>query len=247
MPLLFLHSCNPRFRGIVLQCAIMTLLDKITEGRTDLVFEFLAEGNAATFTDKNGVSLIQWCSYYGDASAMKYLVANGATLEVLGDDLGINGASFHGHWKLCQFLLERGANANYADVETGEMPLHSALCTTKRLAHNLVLKILLAHGANPNCATKPSVETGAFMRDCRTKGETPLHRAAAFGDEESIQLLLNAGAKIDAKDMHGDTPLSWASWYARPTSILRLLLYGDFRIHPQNRPMDANLFGRPQF
>jgi ankyrin repeat protein len=50
------------------------------------------------------------------------------------------------------------------------------------------------------------------MRDCRTKGETPLHRVAAFGDEESIRLLLDAGAVIDAKDMNGDTPLGWASW-----------------------------------
>jgi ankyrin repeat protein len=49
------------------------------------------------------------------------------------------------------------------------------------------------------------------MHDCRAKGETPLHRAAAFGDEEAIQMLLKAGAKLEARDMHGDTPLSWAS------------------------------------
>jgi ankyrin repeat protein len=224
----------------------MTLLDKITEGRTDLVFEFLAEGHAATSTDKDGVTLIQWCSYYGDVSAIKHLLANGAPLDSLGDNLGLNTASYHGHWKLCQFLLEHGADANRPESDTGETPLHSALSKTNRVPYNLVLRVLLAHGANPNCATIPSVETGAFMRDCRTKGETPLHRAAAFGDQEAIQLLLNAGAKIDAKDMHGDTPLSWASWYGRPTPILRLLLYGNFRIHPQNRPMDANLQGQPQ-
>ena len=49
------------------------------------------------------------------------------------------------------------------------------------------------------------------MRDCRTKGETPLRRAAAFGDQEAIQLLLDASAVIDAKDMNGDSPLAWAS------------------------------------
>jgi ankyrin repeat protein len=223
-----------------------TLLDKITEGRTDLVFEFLAEGNPATSTDKDGVPLIQWCSYYGDVSAIKYLLAKGAPLDSLGDNLGLNTASYHGHWKLCQFVLEHGADANRPESDTGETPLHSALSKTNRVPYNLVLRVLLAHGANPNCPTIPSVETGAFMRDCRTKGETPLHRAAAFGDEEAIQLLLNAGAKVDAKDMHGDTPLSWASWYGRPNPILRLLLYGNFRIHPQNRPMDANLQGQPQ-
>lgn len=90
--------------------------------------------------------------------------------------------------------------------------MHGSLCTTSRLAHNLVMKVLLANGANPNSVTKEPVEAGGFMRDCRAKGETPLHRAAAFGDEESIQLLLDAGAVIDAKDMNGDTPLGWASW-----------------------------------
>lgn len=129
---------------------------------------------------------------------------------------------------------------------TGETPLHAALCTTNRLAHNLVMKVLLANGAIPNCATKKSVETGGFMRDCRTKGKTSLHRAAAFGDEESIQLLLDAGAFIDAKDMNGDTPLGWASWYVRPIPILRKLLYGNFRINPNyGGGMDANPLGKP--
>ena len=223
----------------------MAMLDEIIDGRTDLVFEYLAKGHPADSVDKDGYSLVQWCAYYGDVSAIKFLLAKGAPLDIRGEDLGLATACFHGHWRLCKFLIERGADVNYPSPDTGETPLHSALCTTKRLAHNLVLKVLLSHGANPNCATKPSVETGAFMRDCRTKGETPLHRAAVFGDEEAIQLLLDAGAAIDAKDMNGDSPLSWASWYARPTSILRLLLYGGFRIHPQNRPMDANLLGKP--
>jgi hypothetical protein len=80
------------------------------------------------------------------------------------------------------------------------------------------------------------------MRDCRTKGETPLHRAAAFGDEEAIQMLLDAGAKIDATDAPGDSPLSWASWYLRPIPILRKLLYGGFHIHTDyGKGMAANL------
>jgi uncharacterized protein len=223
----------------------MTLLDQIAEGRTDLVFEHLAEGNSARATDSNGVSLVQWCAYYGDVSAIKFLLANGESLEALGGNYDLNGACFHGHWRLCKFLLERGADANYPLPDTGETPLHAALCTTKRLTHNLVMKVLLAHDANPNVATKEGVETSGFMRDVRTTGETPLHRAGAFGDEESIQMLLDAGAKIDAKDMHGDSPLSWASWHLRPVSVLRKLCYGDFRIRPDYTGMEANLEGRP--
>jgi uncharacterized protein len=223
----------------------MSRLDEIVDGRTDAVFEYLAEGNSANSADKDGVSLVQWCAYYGDVSAIKFLLANGATLASLGDDLGLTGACFHGHWRLCKFLIERGADVNRPLADTGETPLHSALCTTNRLKYNLVLKVLLAYGTNPNCATKNDVETGGFMRDCRTKGETPLHRAAAFGDEEAIQLLLDAGAVIDAKDMNGESPLSWASWYLRPAPILRKLCYGDHRIHPQYTGMEANLLGKP--
>ncbi|MDQ2899211.1 MAG: ankyrin repeat domain-containing protein [Acidobacteriota bacterium] len=221
------------------------MVDEIADGRPDLVFEYLAKGHAANSTDGNGVSLIGWCAYYGDVSAMKFPLAHGESLDSLGDNFGLIGACFHGHWRLCQFLIERGANVNEAMPDTGETPLHSALCTSLP-AHNLVVKVLLANSANPNCVTKPSIETGGFMRDCRTKGETPLHRAAAFADEECVQLLLDAGAKIDAKDMNGDSPLTWASWHLRPVSILRKLRYGDFHIRADyGGGMEANLRGRP--
>ncbi|MBZ5535538.1 MAG: ankyrin repeat domain-containing protein [Acidobacteriia bacterium] len=221
------------------------MLDRIADGRTDLVFQYLSEGHPANSADGNGVSLIKWCAYYGDVSAIRFLLANGESLKSLGDNLGLNGAAFHGHWRLCQFLIENGADVNLAQTETGETPLHSALCTAKRIAHDLVLRVLLAQGANPNCATKASVETGGFMRDCRTRAETPLHRAAAFGTEETIQLLLDAGATIDAKDMNGDSPLTWASWHLRPDSILRKLCYGNFFIRLGRRSMEASLLGSP--
>ncbi len=221
------------------------MLVRIVNGRTDLVFDYLTEGHAAHSTDSGGVSLIQWCAYYGDVSAVRFLLANGESLQSLGDNLDLNGAVFHGHWQLCQFLIERGADAKRPLPDTGETPLHSALCTANRPAHDLVIKVLLAHGANPNCVTKASAETGGFMRGCRTKAETPLHRAAAFGTEETIQMLLDAGAVIDAKDMHGDSPLTWASWHLRPASILRKLCYGNFFIHPDYAGMEANLRGKP--
>ena len=222
------------------------MLKRIAEGRTDLVFDFLAAGHAATAVDSGGTPLINWCAYYGDVSAMRFLLANGASIQSLGDNLDLNGAAYHGHWRLCEFLIEQGADVNKALPDTGETPLHAALCTTNRLSHDLVIRVLLGHGANPNCVTKPGVETGGFMRDCRTKAETPLHRAAAFGTEDTIQLLLDARASIAVEDMNGDSPLTWGSWYARPDSVLRLLCYGEFSIRPQRRSMAAYLLGEPQ-
>lgn len=221
------------------------LLERIASGRTDLVFDHLAAGNPATATDADGVPLMQHCAYYGDVSAIRQLLAHGASLQSFGADLGLNAACFHGHWRLVQFLLEQGADANFSDPDTVETPLHAALCTTERTAHNRVMRVLLAHGADPNRAAKDGAETSGFMRDVRTCGETPLHRAAAFGDEEAIKMLIDAGAKIDAKDAHGDSPLSWASWHLRPDAILRLLLYGNFRIHPNRSSMSEYLQGEP--
>jgi uncharacterized protein len=206
------------------------MIEQIADGRTDLVFDYVAAGHPANSADPDGVSLIQGCAYYGDVSAIKFLLANGESLSSLGDSYGLNTAAFHGHWQLCQFLIENGADVNLPLADTGETPLHSALSHANRPAYDLVIRVLLAHGANPNCRTKPSVETGAFMRDVRTRAETPLHRAAAFGTEQAIQMLLDAGAVLDAKDVNGDSPLTWASWHGRSGAILKKLCYGNHRM-----------------
>ena len=230
-------------------------LDRIADGRTDLVFPHVSEGHPASAVDAGGTSLLHWCAYYGDVSAMRFLLSRGETLATLGEDLGLNAAAFHGHWRLCQYLLESGADVRRALPDTGETALHAALSRANHPASEFVVEVLLAAGADPNAATKPGVPTGAFMRDSRTKGETPLHRAAAFGSETSIRRLLDAGARIDAKDASGDSPLAWASWHLRPSGVLRMLAYGDHRIHPDFRStgdhgsgpsaMDLHLLGKP--
>jgi ankyrin repeat protein len=218
------------------------VLDRIIDGRTDFVFEYMSQGHAADSKDGRGVSLIQWCAYYGDVSAIKYLLAKGESRAALAGQL--NAAAFHGHWRLCEFLVELGEDVNQALHDTGETPLHAALCKGSA-AHDRVVRVLLARGANPNSVTKPGASTGAFMRDCRTRGETPLHRAAAFGSEESIQLLLDAGAIKETRDVNGDSPLAWASWHLRPDTILRKLCYGDFSINKARVPMEVSLLGEP--
>ena len=220
-------------------------LERIANGRTDLVWDYVAEGQSAIAQTRDGVRLLQWCAHFGDVSAMQFLLDHGESLTSLGTNLGLGDAAFHGHWQLCEFLIENGADVNAGADETGETPLHCALSTPHRHAHDIVVEVLLIHGADPNRVTKPSVETEAFMRDCRTRGETALHRAAAFGTEDIIELLLGAGAAREAKDVNGDTPLSWASWYARPDGILRRLCYGTFTVHPDRLPMRMALLGRP--
>lgn len=230
-------------------------LGKIKDGRTDLVFDYVTNSNSAKAKDSNGVALINWCAYYGDVSAIRFLLEKGESCNTLGENFDLNGAVFHGHWQLCQFLIEQGADVSHPLPDTGETPLHSATCKPHRPVYEHIIKILLANGANPNVMTNPSIETGSFMRDCRTKAESPLHRAAAFSTEKSIELLIEAGADLHLKDMNGDTPLSWASWHQRPDSILKILCHSHYSIHPNRNStsdhgmgwsaMETYLLGKP--
>ncbi len=231
------------------------MLERLRAGRTDLVHDYIAAGHSAQSTDEAGVSLIKWCAYYGDVSAVRHLLGHGEKLGSLGPNYDLNGAAFHGHWRLCEFLIEHGADPNHPHQDARETPLHAALSRANRPAQDRVVAVLLAAGADPNAVTVPGAETGCFMRDARSKGETPLHRAAAFASEATIAALIAAGAARDARDAHGDTPLSWASWHLRPAAIIRMLCHADFAINPPAAwtgdhgqgasGMDISLLGEP--
>lgn len=206
------------------------ILSLISRGRTDLVVALLDLPDAADAVKEGPVSALQWFVYYGDATALRLVQKQGIDLSSL--DLGreLGNAAFFGHWKVADLLISLGADPNWREPGTDETPLHSALCKAGRPSFGHVVRLLLERGADPNARTVPGVETGGFMRDVRTRGETPLHRAAAFADESIIRLLLDDGADKQKRDANGDTPLSWASWHLRPGPVLQLLAYGPHRI-----------------
>ena len=218
------------------------MLERITAGRTDLVFDWIAEGGDPGARIE-GADLIGWCAYYGDVSAIRRLVEAGVPLAALGRNLGLGGAAFHGHWQLCAWLIERGADPNDADAESGETSLHHAVSRRDSPGMDAVVAILLAAGADPNKATATGTETGCFMRDVRNRGESALHRAAAYAERGTIERLIAAGATLDQHDAQGDSPLSWASWALRETPILCLLTFPPHRVNPARTSMAQYLTG----
>lgn len=206
------------------------ILDRIARGRTDLVFDLLATpGWNESFLSAE-VSPLQWFVYYNDVTALKAVLNAGGDLS--GIDLGreLGNAAFFGHWKVADFLIANGADVNWSEPETGETPLHGALSKAGRPYYFYVVKLLVENGADVNARTIPGKATGAFMRDVRTKGETPLHRAAAYANAETIEFLIQNGAEKDARDAYGDSPLSWASEHLRPGSVLKLLAFPPHHI-----------------
>ena len=214
-----------------------TILDRISRGRTDLVFELLELDGWKDILHDGQVKPLQWFVYYNDVTALKAVLNAGGDLSSINLNSELGNASFFGHWKVVDFLILQGADVNQAIPETGETPLHSALCKAGRPYFLYVLKLLVENGADVNAKTIPGKETGGFMRDVRTKGETPLHRAAAYGDEAMIQYLLDHGADKQARDVHGNSPISWASEHLRPGSILHLLSFEGQSVAESSKSM----------
>ncbi|MGZ3844822.1 MAG: ankyrin repeat domain-containing protein [Flavisolibacter sp.] len=232
------------------------IIDFISKGRTDLVFELLKLSNWKDLLDQGQVKILQWFVYYNDTTALKAVLDAGGNLDSIDLNRELGHAAFFGHWKVCDFLINRGAEVNACTDKTNETPLHNALAKAGRPYYFYTVKLLVDKGAAVNAKTNAGFETGAFMRDVRTKGETPLHRAAAYADEKTITYLLEHGADKTAKDVNGDSPLSWASEHLRPGAILSLLAYDHYRIGEAHKikntsdhgngwgnSMDWNLFG----
>lgn len=211
------------------------MLDHISRGRTDLVFELLNLPDWQSVLREGQYKAMQWFVYYNDTTALKAVLDAGGDLSSIDLNTELGHASFFGHWKVCDFLIKNGADVNSFVKETGETPLHNSLAKAGRPYFLYVVQLLVEHGADVNAKTIPGQETGAFMRDVRTKGETPLHRAAAYADEKIIQFLLDNGANPEARDANGDSPLTWASEHLRPGAILALLAFGEHRIHENSR------------
>lgn len=205
------------------------IIEFISRGRTDYILELFNESNWKEILQEGQIKPLQWLVYYNDTTGLKAVLKAGGLGSInLNDELG--NAAFFGHWKVCDFLINQGADVNARIDKTNETPLHNALAKAGRPYYFYTVKLLVDKGADVNAKTISGIETGAFMRDVRTKGETPLHRAAAYADEKTITYLIDHGADITAKDAYGNSPLSWASEHLRPGAILSLLTYGEYQI-----------------
>lgn len=135
--------------------------------------------------------------------------------------------------------LQKGANANTRDYETGATPLYLAASMKDPVS----VTFLLNAQANPDLAIKSSGET-ALMAAVRLKsreivklfiaqnanlnikdrnGETALHKAVLANDREIVKALLEANADWSLADNTGRTPLDLTKENRRLRSLIRIL------------------------
>jgi ankyrin repeat protein len=158
----------------------------------------------------------------GGLPAVQYLVSKGAALIGPPAAEGMTplaAASYANDTATVRFLVEKGGKPVLAPPG-GPMAIMNAAF----LANRETLKLLLDSGVDVNSVSP--AETERVKNGPIGLGSlTPLILAVAAGDTEIVRMLLAAGAKTDAQDVRGMTPLMLAVATDHPNhDIVKMLL-----------------------
>jgi uncharacterized protein len=173
-------------------------------------------------------SPLMYAARQGSLETARMLVDRGASLNLTDPDnsTALVLAIINGHYDTAALLAERGADPNIADTSgmaalyatvdmhtLGEVYGRPARPTAIKMTALDLMKILLAHGANPNARLKTSATQRAHTPGEPTlnEGSTPLMRAAKNADSAAIRLLLENGADPNALAKNGTTALMFAA------------------------------------
>ncbi|KAK4467524.1 hypothetical protein MN116_008911 [Schistosoma mekongi] len=155
-----------------------------------------AEINSRTGS-KLGISPLMLASMNGHTAAVRLLLEHGSDINAhieTNRNTALTLACFQGRYEVVQLLVERKANVEHR-AKTGLTPLMEAASGD----YVEVGIILLEHGADVNASPVPS------SRD------TALTIAADKGNAKFVNLLLEKGAVVEARNKKGATPLWLAS------------------------------------
>ncbi|KAG9723752.1 palmitoyltransferase akr1, partial [Aureobasidium melanogenum] len=121
----------------------------------------------------------------------------------------LHWAAINGHYALCHYLIESGANVN---AKGGDAEATPVLWASKR-CHLDVVNLLLQQGADP------------LLTD--DQGYNLLHSATLDGNVFQLILLLHqADVPVDIPDSQGHTSLMWAAYKGFPACLDVLLKWG---------------------
>jgi len=191
----------------------------------------IAAGANVKATNRYGVSALIEASILGDVSMMDALLKAGADANSTygAGETPLMLAARTGNLNAVKLLLDRGANVNGADEFKGYTPLMFA-ATENQPA---VAKLLIDRGANVNAASRrfqfgelKSASGGALMERAEG-GMSPLHYAAREGNVETGEVLIAAGADVNAPEpQHKFTPMLIAIYNGKYDFASLLIKHG---------------------
>jgi ankyrin repeat protein len=184
----------------------------------------LAKGASVTARSKIGrTPLMIAANYDGSVEIARLMIEKGADVKARDESGGsvLSAAASVNNLEVARLLLARGADPNTKD-QLDFTPLLIAAENGDRSAG--MVQLLLEHGAAVNAVSGDAFEIVKHGK-LRIGRLTALMLAAGLGSFESVELLVKAGANVNAKDVRGMTALSIAIATDHvETRIVRLLL-----------------------
>ena len=196
------------------------LLNMIRRGQAEELAAIVAESpDAARSRDAQGVSMLMWSIYTRQPAIVNCLRPAAGELDVF------EAAALGDCDRLHQILIADAMQV-WAVSADGWAPLHLAAAFGGPEA----VKLLLSHGAHEHQVSR------------NPQRNQPLHAAIALGGSmETIRLLLDAGADVNAIQAGGFTPLHQAAAAGKQEIVQMLLDHGarkDSRCDQGKLPCD---------
>jgi len=219
-----------------------------------LVEELKVNPNAAGEEYGNALTA---SAHDGTMNILKLLLDAGAHVNSP-NGWALQTAAAEGHIDIVRELLDRKANVDEC-VVNDEFSDGTALQAACEAGHSEIVRMLLEHKADPNlgppgtypiiAATEKGehdiveqlVKAGADVNVTGGNGfsSNPLINAASYMAQESIQLLLDAGADLELPDEDGDTALIAASSRPDVDCVRFLISQGANAMHCNNNNENA--------
>jgi ankyrin repeat protein len=188
--------------------------------KVKLLVEHGADVNAASKMGHTPFLLASMSA--GTLPALKLLASKGANVKAADAQkmTALIGAANTDDNETIKYLLDLGLDVNATDAN-GNTPLMNAAS----MGNLTAAKWLIAKGANVNAVTGDKA-SGEVKNGPIALGDfTPLILASTFGPAEVAKALLDAGAKVNVRDVRGMTPLMLSvSTDHQDPALIKLLL-----------------------
>jgi ankyrin repeat protein len=187
------------------------LINAIKAGDDDRVRSLLAEDETLVNAKSGDLPVVMLAAYYGQRTVAQTLIDHGAEVDVF------TAAALNKADRLA-ILIKHDANLVNTHSPDGWTPLALAA----HFGSAASARLLLTAGADVGLRSKNST------------GNTPLHAAVAGKRHELVELLIAAGADVNAQDADGWTPLNLAAHEGKPETVSLLLTNGADPTIPDN-------------